>query len=158
MTFRHRAGVRPYTSSWEFAESCVFVKQSPEPFHCGSPDLMACRQDFLTDAPINPGSTPSSEVTGLVCLVPKREITRAPEYILPVHLCRITVRTRRELPSKIFLRKGSTASPEIAPGNALAFQAGLSPVPRIFLGDFPTGLDRNYLSSAGLPFPVSPRV
>ena len=36
LTFRHRAGVRPYTSSFDFAESCVFAKQSPGPFHCGS--------------------------------------------------------------------------------------------------------------------------
>ena len=36
LTFRHRAGVRPYTSSFNFAESCVFAKQSPGPFHCGS--------------------------------------------------------------------------------------------------------------------------
>ena len=34
MTFRHRAGVRPYTSSIEFAESCVFVKQSIPPIFC----------------------------------------------------------------------------------------------------------------------------
>ena len=37
LTFRHRAGVRPYTSPFGFAESCVFAKQSPGPFHCGSP-------------------------------------------------------------------------------------------------------------------------
>src|SRR6185437_13869093 len=34
MTFRHRAGVRPYTSSNDFAESCVFVKQSIPPSFC----------------------------------------------------------------------------------------------------------------------------
>ena len=34
LTFRHRAGVRPYTSSYEFAESCVFNKQSPPPNLC----------------------------------------------------------------------------------------------------------------------------
>ena len=34
MTFRHRAGVRPYTSSKDFAESCVFVKQSIPPSFC----------------------------------------------------------------------------------------------------------------------------
>ena len=34
LTFRHRAGVRPYTSSYEFAESCVFSKQSPPPGLC----------------------------------------------------------------------------------------------------------------------------
>ena len=36
LTFRHRAGVRPYTSSYEFAESCVFAKQSPPPGLCHS--------------------------------------------------------------------------------------------------------------------------
>ena len=35
MTFRHRAGVRPYTSPCGFAESCVFGKQSLGPFRCG---------------------------------------------------------------------------------------------------------------------------
>ena len=30
----HRAGVRPYTSSFEFAEPCVFDKQSPGPLRC----------------------------------------------------------------------------------------------------------------------------
>src|SRR3989475_8734823 len=34
LTFRHRAGVRPYTSSCEFAEPCVFAKQSPPPGLC----------------------------------------------------------------------------------------------------------------------------
>ena len=37
LTFRHRAGVRPYTSSFDFAKPCVFVKQSPGPFLCASP-------------------------------------------------------------------------------------------------------------------------
>ncbi len=35
LTYRHRAGVRLYTSSYEFAESCVFSKQLPEPLCCG---------------------------------------------------------------------------------------------------------------------------
>lgn len=39
LTFRHRAGVRPYTSSYEFAESCVFDKQSQEPIFCGPQQL-----------------------------------------------------------------------------------------------------------------------
>ena len=37
LTYRHRAGVRLYTSSYELAESCVFDKQSLEPILCGSP-------------------------------------------------------------------------------------------------------------------------
>ena len=35
LTFRHRAGVSPYTSSFELAETCVFGKQSPGLFSCG---------------------------------------------------------------------------------------------------------------------------
>ena len=35
MTFRHRAGVSPYTSHRWFAWTCVFGKQSPGPFPCG---------------------------------------------------------------------------------------------------------------------------
>ena len=35
LTFQHRAGVTPYTSSFDLAESCVFAKQSLGPFHCG---------------------------------------------------------------------------------------------------------------------------
>ena len=34
LTFQHWAGVRPYTSSIEFAESCVFDKQSLLPGLC----------------------------------------------------------------------------------------------------------------------------
>ena len=34
LTFQHRAGVRPYTSSCDFAEPCVFDKQSPPPLLC----------------------------------------------------------------------------------------------------------------------------
>ena len=34
LTFRHRAGVRPYSSSFDFAKPCVFGKQSPGPFLC----------------------------------------------------------------------------------------------------------------------------
>jgi len=34
LTFRHWAGVSPYTSPCGFAETCVFVKQSPGPLHC----------------------------------------------------------------------------------------------------------------------------
>jgi len=34
LTVQHRAGVRPYTSSYDFAESCVFSKQSLPPALC----------------------------------------------------------------------------------------------------------------------------
>jgi hypothetical protein len=35
LTFRHWAGVSPYTSAFAFAETCVFGKQSLEPIYCG---------------------------------------------------------------------------------------------------------------------------
>src|SRR5437764_7237425 len=34
LTVRHRAGVRPFTSACDFAEPCVFAKQSPPPGLC----------------------------------------------------------------------------------------------------------------------------
>ena len=37
LTFQHRAGVSPYTSSLDFAQTCVFVKQSLGPLLCGLP-------------------------------------------------------------------------------------------------------------------------
>ena len=36
LTFRHRAGVTPYTSSFDLAQTCVFGKQLPGPILCGS--------------------------------------------------------------------------------------------------------------------------
>src|SRR3989344_8054328 len=43
LTFSHRSGVTPYTSSCEFAGSCVFDKQSPE--------ILSLRSDFKSDRP-----------------------------------------------------------------------------------------------------------
>ena len=34
LTFQHRAGVSPYTSSFDLAETCVFDKQLPGPILC----------------------------------------------------------------------------------------------------------------------------
>ena len=54
LTFQHRAGVSPYTSSYELAETCVFAKQSQEPFYC---DLFALHQIgrfHATEAPLLP--------------------------------------------------------------------------------------------------------
>ena len=57
LTFRHRAGVTPYTSPCGFAESCVFDKQLPGPFHCG---LHLCRHPFSRSYGVN---MPSSLTT-----------------------------------------------------------------------------------------------
>ena len=42
LTFRHRAGVTPYTSTFVLAECCVFNKQSQPPIHCDP--FMLCAQ------------------------------------------------------------------------------------------------------------------
>ena len=39
LTFQHRAGVSPYTSSFDLAETCVFDKQSPGPILCDQTSL-----------------------------------------------------------------------------------------------------------------------
>ena len=44
LTFRHRAGVSPYTSSFDLAETCVFAKQSPGPILC----------DLISQVPLIP--------------------------------------------------------------------------------------------------------
>ena len=49
LTFQHRAGVRPYTSSFEFAEPCVFDKQSPGPLRCA----LLCRDPLSRSYGVN---------------------------------------------------------------------------------------------------------
>ncbi len=39
LTFRHRAGVNPYTSTYVLAQTCVFDKQSLGLFRCGPANL-----------------------------------------------------------------------------------------------------------------------
>ena len=46
LTFQHRAGVRPYTSSCDFAEPCVFDKQSLPPGLC-HPQILAYQRVTL---------------------------------------------------------------------------------------------------------------
>ena len=43
LIFQHRAGVTPYTSTFVFAECCVFDKQSQRPGHCGPSQLSSAR-------------------------------------------------------------------------------------------------------------------
>jgi hypothetical protein len=54
VTFRHRAGVSPYTSSCDFAETCVFGKQSLGPFHCGRLGLELAKSSHPDAAPLLP--------------------------------------------------------------------------------------------------------
>jgi hypothetical protein len=64
LTFRHWAGISPYTSACAFAETCVFGKQSPGPGHCNPLTLARARRGHATRGP------PSPEVTVASCRVP----------------------------------------------------------------------------------------
>src|SRR5690349_3549129 len=73
LTFRHWAGVSPYTSACAFAETCVFGKQSVEPFHCGQltlarllPKLRGHFAEFLSArSPVRLSMLYSSTCVGL---------------------------------------------------------------------------------------------
>ena len=73
LTFQHWAGVSPYTSSFEFAETCVFAKQLPGPIHCGSvsgapliPKLRGQFAEFLNNpSPVGLRILSSSTCVGL---------------------------------------------------------------------------------------------
>ena len=71
LIFQHRAGVTPYTSTFVFAECCVFNKQSQPPVHC-NPLLLRTR------SPTHYRGAPSPEVTELICRVPSPEFSQAP--------------------------------------------------------------------------------
>ncbi len=74
LTFQHRAGVSPYTSSFDFAETCVFDKQLPGPIHCGS---HRCEHPFSRSYGVN---LPSS----LTTLLP---LALESSSYLPVSVC-----------------------------------------------------------------------
>lgn len=54
LTFRHWAGVSLYTSSYDFAQTCVFGKQSAGPFFCGLVRLKRASRSHLTEAILLP--------------------------------------------------------------------------------------------------------
>ena len=62
----------------EFAQTCVFVKQSFR-ILCVSPRFAS-------------GQGISLSYAQLFCLIPQERFSRKPWYSLPVHLCRFTVR------------------------------------------------------------------
>jgi hypothetical protein len=53
VTFRHWAGVSPYTSAFALAETCVFGKQSVGPILCRLLTPSRCREE-ITKAPLLP--------------------------------------------------------------------------------------------------------
>ncbi len=53
LTFRYWAGFRPHTSSYEFAEPCVFDKQSPGPIPCDPFPLLTARAFTYSGPPFS---------------------------------------------------------------------------------------------------------
>ena len=65
LTFRHRAGVRLYTSTRVFAQPCVFAKQLPGPILCAS-----CRHEDPLSRSYGvslPSSLTTNHPSALVC-------------------------------------------------------------------------------------------
>ena len=130
---------------FDLAESCVFSKQSLGAFHCDLPSLHIAR--ILTTA-----STPSSEVTVLICRVPSRGITHAPWNTLPVYLCRFTVRSPFWITIEVFL-----GSMDLLTLRAKSPRHHLSRIPgRICLSEHATGLWVPLMASPQLSSCVTP--
>ena len=92
---------------FDFAESCVFSKQSPGPFLC---DLFG----LGTRSPSPYKGSPSPEVTGLICRVPKRGFSLAPEDFLLAYLCRFAVRVPIPLLRGFSRQRGVTSFMSLA--------------------------------------------
>ena len=71
LTFQHRAGVTPYTSTFVFAECYVFAKQSQPPIFCNRLTLRPRGISLFN-------GIPSPEVTVSFCLVPSPGFSQAP--------------------------------------------------------------------------------
>jgi hypothetical protein len=105
LTFRHRAGVRPYTSSCDFAEPCVFAKQLPPPGLCPS------RPVARTEGLLIP------KLRRQYCRVPSTSFSQAPWYALPVHLCRFRVRSDGELFPGTTRQQEKSSNPSLLPSS-----------------------------------------
>jgi hypothetical protein len=99
LTFRHWAGVSPYTSACALAETCVFGKQSLEPISCDP--LARVRSTPATRAPLLPKVRGQfAEFLDRGSLV---HLGRNP----PAYQCRFAVRAERRLASGFSGRPGS---------------------------------------------------
>ena len=97
LTFRHWAGVSPYTSPYGFAGTCVFVKQSLEPVHCDPFGLRRACRHHPTGAPLLPKLRGEiAEFLSRPCPDPLPAFTGA-------HQCRFAVRTPAQLATRLFL-------------------------------------------------------
>ena len=144
MTFRHWSRVTPYTSSCDFAECCVFVKQSPGPFHCASPGLFLANDPEEDPFSLSYGAIVPSSLT--------RVLSRAlvSSTILPVS---VLVRSPVPLARSFSWQRGVSQSglSEDSPSDHL------SKLPqRICQPGPPTGFDHHIHKMADLASCVTP--
>ena len=99
LTFRHWAGVSPYTSAFAFAETYVFGKQSVEPLFCSLLTSLSTRQ--ATKAPLLP------KVRGHFAEFLNRGSLDHLGISLPAYLCRFAVRAETHLASGFSWRLGA---------------------------------------------------
>ena len=76
-----------YVILLDFADTCVFAKQSLEPILCGLLPLHGSKSQSSTRG------SPSPEVTGTFCRVPSPQVTRAPEATRLAYVCPFPVRS-----------------------------------------------------------------
>jgi hypothetical protein len=98
LTFRHWAGVSPYTSACAFAETCVFGKQSLEPVSCGP--LTLVQRTKATRAPLLP------KVRGQFAEFLDRGSLVHLGGVPPAYRCRCAVRAEQHLASGFSGRPG----------------------------------------------------
>ena len=109
LTFRHRAGVSPYTSAFALAGTCVFVKQSPGPAHCAPHQL-------IKDSPAGGSLLPKLRDQFAEFLNEGSPVHLG--VLTPAHLCRSAVRAPAPSLPRAFL------GPEDQP-DRLAYSAQL---------------------------------
>jgi hypothetical protein len=85
-----------YVVLFDFADTCVFAKQSLGPILC---DLVPLRAQGSSST----RGSPSPEVTGTFCRVPSPQVTRAPEASRLAYVCPFAVRSSEALPTEAFL-------------------------------------------------------
>ncbi|KAL2224738.1 UNVERIFIED_CONTAM: putative protein ORF91 [Sesamum indicum] len=97
LTFRHWAGVSPHTWSYDFAETCVFGKQSPGAWSLRPPLVPFCLKvvrafpgsmAWVTSAPVAPGARTLAR--GIFSTPSYPEKAGAPYVLEPITIFRLT--------------------------------------------------------------------
>jgi hypothetical protein len=147
VTFRHWAGVSPYTSACALAETCVFGKQSVEPISCSLLTPSLCREE-VTQAPLLP------KVRGQFAEFLDRGSLVHLKRLLFAYRCRCAVRADRHSGERLF--SAAWGSMTSAPLRGLG-----SGVTRSCIRDFPrmrasTSPPLLSIRAAHLPYRVPP--